>query len=75
VQLIQKRRVRNNASHILGNGTANPPIRLTSEQSFSAAGYKSDRIRKSFLNSNIQYRHFYFGRIPNLEISDQQNER
>ena len=62
--------------HILGIGTANPPIRLTQEQTFYAAGYKGERIRKIFLNSDIQYRHFYFGRIPNLEeTSDQQNER
>ena len=61
---------------ILGVGTANPPIRLTQEQSFHAAGYKSERIRKIFLNSDIDYRHFYFGGTPNLEeTSDQQNER
>lgn len=61
---------------ILGIGTANPPIRLTQEQSFHAAGYKSERVRKIFLNSDIDYRHFYFGGTPNLEeTSDQQNER
>ena len=61
---------------ILGIGTANPPIRLTQEQSFYAIGYQSERIRKLFLNSDIDYRHFYFGRTPNLkETSDQQNER
>ena len=61
---------------IIGVGTANPPVRLTQEQSFYAAGYKSERIRKIFLNSDIEYRHFYFGGIPNLEEdSDQQNER
>jgi predicted naringenin-chalcone synthase len=49
---------------------------LTQEQSFYAAGYKSERIRKIFLNSDIEYRHFYFGGTPNLEeTSDQQNER
>jgi 3,5-dihydroxyphenylacetyl-CoA synthase len=61
---------------ILGIGTATPPIRLTQEQSFHAAGYESERIRKIFLNSAIEYRHFYFGGTPNLqESSDQQNER
>jgi len=61
---------------ILGIGTANPPIRLTQEQSFYAAGYESERIRKIFLNSDIEYRHFYFGDTPNLlENSDQQNQR
>jgi predicted naringenin-chalcone synthase len=61
---------------ILGIGTANPPIRLTQEQSFYAAGYESERIRRIFLNSDIQHRHFYFGSTPNLqEDSDQQNQR
>jgi len=61
---------------ILGIGTANPPIRLTQEQSFYAAGYESERIRKIFLNSDIEHRHFYFGGTPNLlENSDQQNQR
>jgi 3,5-dihydroxyphenylacetyl-CoA synthase len=61
---------------ILGIGTANPPIRLTQEQSFYATGYQSERIRRIFLNSDIEYRHFYFGGTPNLEeTSDQQNER
>jgi polyketide synthase Type III len=64
------------APQILGMGTANPPIRLSQEQSFYATGYKSERIRKIFLNSDIDYRHFYFGGTPNLEeTSDQQNER
>jgi 3,5-dihydroxyphenylacetyl-CoA synthase len=61
---------------ILGIGTANPPIRLTQEQSFHAAGYATERIRKIFANSDIEYRHFYFGGTPNLqENSDQQNQR
>lgn len=62
--------------HILGIGTANPPIRLTQEQSFYVTGYQGERIRKIFLNSDIEYRHFYFGGTPNLEeSSDEQNER
>jgi predicted naringenin-chalcone synthase len=61
---------------ILGIGTATPPIRLTQEQSFHAAGYETERIRKIFVNSDIEYRHFYFGGTPNLEEnSDQQNQR
>ncbi len=61
---------------ILGIGTANPPIRLTQEQSFHAAGYESERIRKIFLNSDIEYRHFFFGGTPNREeTSDEMNER
>jgi 3,5-dihydroxyphenylacetyl-CoA synthase len=65
-----------NYPRILGIGTATPPIRLTQEQSFHAAGYESERIRKIFLNSDIEHRHFYFGGTPNLqETSDQQNQR
>jgi predicted naringenin-chalcone synthase len=63
-------------SQILGIGKANPPIRLTQEESFYATGYQSERIRESFLNSDIEYRHFYFGSTPiPQETSDQQNER
>ena len=58
---------------ILGIGTANPPIRLPQEQSYYTAGYTSERIRNIFPNSDIEYRHFYFGGTPNLEeTSDQQ---
>jgi hypothetical protein len=31
-----------------GIGTANPPVRLTQKQSFHAAGYDGERIRKIF---------------------------
>jgi hypothetical protein len=41
-----------------GIGTANPPVRLTQEQSFHAAGYDGERIRKIFLHSDIDHRHF-----------------
>jgi alkylresorcinol/alkylpyrone synthase/polyketide synthase Type III len=65
-----------NSPRILGIGTANPPIRLTQEQSFHAAGYESEHIRRIFLNSDIEYRHFYFGGIPTREeSSDQMNQR
>ena len=48
-----------NHPRILGIGTATPPDRFTQEQTFHAAGYQSERIRKIFLNSEIDYRHFY----------------
>jgi hypothetical protein len=35
---------------IFGIGAANPPVRLIQEQTFHAAGYKGERIRKIFLN-------------------------
>jgi 3,5-dihydroxyphenylacetyl-CoA synthase len=61
---------------IIGIGTANPPVRLTQEESFHAAGYQSERIRKIFLNSDIDYRHFYLdGPLDRGEISDEMNQR
>jgi hypothetical protein len=42
-----------NHPRILGIETANPAVRLTQEQSFHAAGYQGERIRKIFLNSDI----------------------
>jgi 3,5-dihydroxyphenylacetyl-CoA synthase len=65
-----------NHPRILGIGTANPAARLTQEQTFHAAGYQSERIRKIFLNSDINYRHFYLEGTPNRdESSDQLNQR
>lgn len=62
--------------YILGIGTANPPARFSQRQSFEAAGYTTERIRKIFLNSDIEFRHFYFEGEPNLnETSDQRNQR
>jgi len=62
--------------HILGIGTANPPARLTQEQSFDATGYTSERIRKIFLNGDIDYRHFYLeGPLNRSESSDQLHQR
>jgi hypothetical protein len=43
---------------IIAIGTANPPLRLTQEQSFHAAGYRTECVRKMFLNSDIDFRHF-----------------
>jgi len=40
-------------------GRANPPLRLTQEETFRLVGYKSPRILRMFLNSDIDYRHFY----------------
>ncbi len=63
-------------SQIIGIGTANPSLRLTQEQSFHAAGYQSDRVRKMFVNSEIDYRHFYLeGGVSRDESSDQLNQR
>ena len=65
-----------NHPRILGIGTANPALRLTQEQSFHAAGYQGERILKIFLNSYIDYRHFYLeGPLNRNESSDQLNQR
>jgi predicted naringenin-chalcone synthase len=65
-----------NHPRILGIGTANPLVRLTQEQSFHAAGYQGERIRKIFLNSDIDHRHFYLeGTLNRGESSDQLNQR
>jgi len=65
-----------NNPRIIGIGTANPALRLTQEQSFHAVGYQSERIRKMFLNSDIDYRHFYLeGDLNREESSDQLNQR
>jgi 3,5-dihydroxyphenylacetyl-CoA synthase len=61
---------------ILGIGTATPPTRLTQEQCFRATGYESERIRKIFLNCDIDFRHFYLkGSLDRNENSDQLNQR
>jgi 3,5-dihydroxyphenylacetyl-CoA synthase len=65
-----------NHPRVLGIGTANPPLRLTQGQSFHAAGYQGERIRKIFLNSDIENRHFYLeGPLSRSESSDQLNQR
>jgi polyketide synthase Type III len=65
-----------NHPRILGIGTASPSVRLTQEQSFHAAGYQGERIRKIFLNSDIDYRHFYLeGPLNREESCDQLNQR
>jgi 3,5-dihydroxyphenylacetyl-CoA synthase len=61
---------------IAGIGTANPSLKLTQQESFVAAGYKTERIRNIFLNSDIDYRHFYLEGEPNRsETSNQLNDR
>jgi hypothetical protein len=52
-----------NHPRILGIGIAYSSMRLTQEQSLHAAGYQGERIRKIFLNGDIEYRHFYRAKI------------
>ncbi len=61
---------------IRGIGVATPSSRFTQEEVFSLSGYTNTRIRKIFLNSDIDYRHFYFEDAPtHAEDSNQLNER
>jgi predicted naringenin-chalcone synthase len=63
-------------SRILAIGRATPACRLTQEESFRLSGYKSDGVRRIFLNSGIDGRHFYFEQAPRLdETSDELNAR
>lgn len=65
-----------NNPRIIAIGKANPALRLTQEQAYHAVGYQSERIRKMFLNSDIDYRHFYLdGDLNRNESSDQLNQR
>lgn len=47
------------APAILSCATALPPRRFTQEETFRLLGYSSPRIRQIFLNSDIDYRHFW----------------
>src|SRR2546426_11350925 len=62
---------------ILAIGTANPPHRFTQEEAYRLAGYDSPRIRDIFLNSDIDYRHFYVDpeRVNRHETPDELNQR
>lgn len=65
-----------NNPRIIGLGTATPALRLAQGQSFHAVGYQRESIRKMFLNSDIDYRHFYLeGDLNREESSDQLNQR
>jgi len=58
---------------ILSSATAVPPRRFTQEETFALIGYTSPRIRQIFLNSDIDFRHFWLepeGFTPN-ETPDQ----
>ncbi len=61
---------------ILSVGTA-VPRRFSQEEAFRLTGYTSPRIRQIFLNSDIDYRHFWLnpeGFVPN-ETPDQLHAR
>ncbi len=62
---------------ILAVGTSNPPRRFTQEEVYRLAGYTDPRILRIFLNSDIEYRHFYIDPatfVPD-ETADQLNQR
>jgi len=62
---------------ILSIGTANPPHRFTQRDAYRMAGYESQRILDIFLNSDIDYRHFYIDpdNFSHEETPDQLNQR
>ncbi len=62
---------------VLSIGTATPPYRFTQEEAYRLAGYNSQRILEIFLNSDIQYRHFYVDpqHINREETPDELNQR
>ncbi len=47
------------APAILSCATAVPPCRLAQEEVYALMGYTSPRVRQIFLNSDIDYRHFW----------------
>jgi alkylresorcinol/alkylpyrone synthase len=47
------------AVKILASATAVPPLRLRQEEVFRLLGYTSPRALQIFLNSDIEYRHFW----------------
>jgi len=63
-------------SRILAIGRATPACRVSQEESFRISRYERDGVRRVFLNSGIDFRHFYFEQEPRLdETSDELNAR
>jgi predicted naringenin-chalcone synthase len=62
---------------ILAVGTANPPNRFSQQDAYRMAGYESQRVLDVFLNSDIDYRHFYIEpqNFSRDETPDQLHER
>ncbi|MFQ5799181.1 MAG: type III polyketide synthase, partial [Bacteroidota bacterium] len=67
---------------ILGIGTANPPNRFSQQEIYELATkhydfYRTPRIQQIFMNSDIEYRHFYIDRegfLP-FESADELHRR
>jgi 3,5-dihydroxyphenylacetyl-CoA synthase len=58
-------------------GSATPVPRLTQEETFRMLGYSSQRILEIFLNSGIDFRHFYLdpANFNRFETPDELNKR
>ncbi|MDE3181015.1 MAG: type III polyketide synthase [Acidobacteriota bacterium] len=58
-------------------GKANPPLRLTQQETFRMVGYTDPRVLRIFLNSGIDFRHFYIDpeRFNPDETPDEMNRR
>lgn len=70
------------APGILALGTSNPPLRYSQEEIYNnlashAPFYRQERIKQVFMNSDIDYRHFYFdvGSANFSESPDELHER
>ena len=62
---------------ILAVGTANPPNRFTQREAYRLVGYENKHILEIFLNSDIDYRHFYIDpeSFSHDETPDELNQR
>jgi len=64
------------APQILGCATAVPPRRFSQEEVFALSPYTSERIRKIFLNSDIEFRHLWLPEdFAPTETADQLHAR
>jgi predicted naringenin-chalcone synthase len=72
-----RKKTRADNPRIRAIGKATPLLRLTQEEAFRLAGYNSRRILKIFLNSDIDYRHFYLDpkNFGPHETPDELNQR
>lgn len=62
---------------VISIGTANPARRFTQREAYQLAGYEDPKVLRIFLNSDIDYRHFYIdpGSFTADESPDELNQR
>jgi len=59
---------------IISIGTANPQEKFSQEEVYKLCGYKSPKIKSIFLNSDIDYRHFYLNK-KNFKLTEDVDEK